>query len=155
MLIFPTLQYNFIMSCLPEIFTRSNYLQNPSKIGGVFSVNLRSSSFTGKQTASVGDMRMNKTSRSVDSQRYSQQEKMRASKTRSFYQPCKEEGLEERGHSVDNLNGKVTQQSEVEAASSFNVLKRQALETMHLARRTLELAQNEANNTRNQMNALR
>lgn len=143
------------MSCLPEIFLRSNYLQNPSKIGGVFSVNLRSSSFSGKQTASVGDMRMNKTSRSVDSQRYSQQEKMRNSKTSSFYQPCKEEGLEKRGHSFENVNGKATQQSEVEAASNFNVLKRQALETLHLARRTLELAQNEAKNTRSQMSALR
>ena len=116
------------MSCLPEIFLRSNYLQNPSKIGGVFSVNLRSTSFTGKQTVSVGDMRMNKTSRSLDTQRYPQKEdSMRHSKTRSFYQPRKEEGIEEKGNSFSNLNGKTTQQGEVEAASNFNVIKRQAM----------------------------
>jgi hypothetical protein len=83
-----------MMSCLPEIFSRSGNLQPPSKIGGVFSVNLRSASFGNKQTASVGEMRGSKTSRSVESQRYRREESMRASKSRSFYQPQREEGLE-------------------------------------------------------------
>lgn len=121
-------------------------------------MNLRSTSFSNtKQTASVGDIKC-KATRSVDnrySSRPTREDSLRASKTgRSFHQPCREEGLQEHGHGCDNLNGKPSQQSEVEAASNFNVVKRNALEAVHLARRTLEFTQAEANSIKQEMTAL-
>lgn len=62
------------MSCLPELFSasRSQNLQHPSKVGGVFSIHLRSAYFHSlKQPAQPQD-KLGKTSGSysLESKRY-------------------------------------------------------------------------------------
>lgn len=135
------------MSCLPEIFSRSinSHRQAPSKMGGVFSLNLRTTAYSSSRAASLGDIK-NKTSLQ---QRYSLQkhDSLHAGRplSRSFSQPFREEGLEERGHGNDNLNGR---NQGVETASNLSAVKWQAMETLHLATRTLSAVQSEANNVK-------
>lgn len=85
------------MSCLPDIFTKSTHLQ-PAKIGGVYSIYLRSPNYsnTPAVTASAPYIRK-KANRSLD-ERYSRTDSARVSRAKSFFQPRKEEGLEEHGH---------------------------------------------------------
>lgn len=51
-----------------------------------------------------------------------------------------EDGIEENGHGYSNLNNKTTNQSEVEAISSFNIVKRNIFQTVHLSNKILELS---------------
>lgn len=85
------------MSCLPDIFIKSTHLQ-PAKIGGVYSIYLRSSKYSNipTSTASAPYIR-NKLNKSLDG-RYSRTDTARVSRAKSFFQPRKEEGIEEHGH---------------------------------------------------------
>lgn len=63
------------MSCLPELFSasRSQSIQQPSKVGGVFSINLRSAYFNNmKQTSALPQDKHDKSSASysLESKRY-------------------------------------------------------------------------------------
>ena len=54
------------MSCLPELFSasRSQNLQQPSKVGGVFSINLRSAYFNNAKQTALPQDKLDKTSAS-------------------------------------------------------------------------------------------
>jgi hypothetical protein len=137
-----------IMSCLPDLFLHARS-QNivPNKIGGHFSLHLRSGCFRARAGAELE----RKVSFSNDVKRYkswmdterSFRQTKRSSRS-SFYKH-----REVRDHAIDepspaaNINGKEQLQSEIEVISNFNAVKKLAFEALVLARKTVDAMANE------------
>lgn len=101
------------MSCFPDILltSRSQNLPNPHKMGGMFSINLRSSFFTNEKQAPSDKSRQysqgKSTSFSLDNKRYrswmDKEKSFLSSRvpSKSFYKvknPIPERVIEENGH---------------------------------------------------------
>lgn len=148
------------MNDLPDIFSRSKSQSlPPSKPGGPFSLNLRSTHFNPKPQPSP----IRKTFLSSDSKRYkswydgdrSFRETKRSSRSFFYKEPLsKEKVIDERGHSYNNINSQQTQQSDLENISNFNTIKKAAFDNTHLILRTIEIMAIEEDKIGNELNTL-
>lgn len=138
------------MSCLPDIFISSKS-QNlvPNKMGGQFSIHLRSALFNSKQ---IENRSAAKSFQSADAKRYKSWmdleqtfKKTRRSSKSYFHRQGKanDKIIQEKGFGHENINGRQRQQSEVEAISNFNILKRSAMENTHLSQKVLDHTQSQ------------
>ena len=134
------------MSCLPDLFIPSKSQPlNPHKIGGPFSLHLRSNTFALKDSQQP-QTNSHRLFQSGDNKRYRSwmdtDRSFRTSKrsSRSFFHKERENrdvSLMESNPQCENINNQTKMQSELEAVSNFKAMKKMALEQSQLALKTM------------------
>lgn len=150
-----------MMSCLPEIFQGTKSQSLPSKQAAAFSIHLRTTHFQTKPELPLSPRKNALSSQQKRYQSWMDTERPFRSTRRSsrsyFYkeESSKEKVLEERGHSCENINGQQTLQSELEAISSFNATKKNAVESMRIMNKSLEVLGAEENRIKEELSQLK
>jgi hypothetical protein len=126
------------MSCLPDIFksSQSEYLR-PSKIGGLYSLNLQTNLFTNYKR----DDSSTKLNLSIDSRYHRKSKDSRMSNWKSHsFDKRRSQDISIGEESIERKNiANASKQSNVEDISNFNVVKKEVLQSYQITQKSLQI----------------